>query len=253
MNNNNELNKLDSKLSESAKGIIDGLKRIENSAKKAGIGLIETLLAIILLKLKTGRSTSVIGNSLKSIFTAIECEDINKCGIYQRVTADKLFETLEEFSRQGMSLDKSEKTAVQVANLTGQNIKSTCEGLAGFISSLQKEEDRSRFLDFQKTKDLLSTCKESSKIYKKTVRNELFKALHRVFPILRMAGQVDGKYEFYLGAASVCIYYGHNKKPTLEFVDGPAKFMIFSDEKELGHLLSMSNGKELEKHILGIC
>ena len=74
----NKLVALDSAFATSAAGISDGLKRVAGVAVEAGLSFDQTAAAITALKQVTGRSEAVIGNSLKSIFTSLQTEKVQK-------------------------------------------------------------------------------------------------------------------------------------------------------------------------------
>jgi TP901 family phage tail tape measure protein len=74
----NTLVGIDARFSTSAAGLIEGIKRVGTVASDAGITFEELGSAIAAVRQVTGRSESVIGNGLKTIFTNLQTDKVQK-------------------------------------------------------------------------------------------------------------------------------------------------------------------------------
>lgn len=72
----NTLVGIDAKFSTSAAGLIEGIKRVGSVASDAGVTFEELSSAIAAVRQVTGRSESVIGNGLKTIFTNLQTDKV---------------------------------------------------------------------------------------------------------------------------------------------------------------------------------
>lgn len=75
--NTNKLGKLYAEFAILDTDLIEALERVGSSAQDAGVSFEQLIALITLIQQKTARGGSVIGNSLKSIFTKIQRKDYN--------------------------------------------------------------------------------------------------------------------------------------------------------------------------------
>lgn len=115
----NKLVALDSAFATSAAGITEGLKRVSGVASEAGLSFDQTAAAITALKQVTGRSEAVIGNSLKSIFTSLQTEKVQKdlasLGVETKDASGEfrnLIDVLSDLSKVYSTLGDSQKTLI---------------------------------------------------------------------------------------------------------------------------------------------
>ena len=74
----NTLASIDAKFSTSAAGLVEGIKRVGSVASDAGVSFEELSSSIAAIRQITGRSESVIGNGLKTIFTNLQTEKVQQ-------------------------------------------------------------------------------------------------------------------------------------------------------------------------------
>ncbi len=74
----NSLVSIDQKFATSAGGLIEGIKRVGSVASEAGVRFAELAGTIASVRQVSGRSESIIGNSLKTIFTNLQTDRVQK-------------------------------------------------------------------------------------------------------------------------------------------------------------------------------
>lgn len=74
----NSLVSIDAKFATSAGGLIEGIKRVGAVASDAGVSFQELAATIAAVRQISGRSESIIGNGLKTIFTNLQTERVQK-------------------------------------------------------------------------------------------------------------------------------------------------------------------------------
>ena len=87
----NKLAQSDKRFEISSKDLAEAISRVGDSAKEAGVSFEELLTLIAQTQQITGRGGAVIGNSLKTIFTRLQREDVLKelCWLGVDVSKDK--------------------------------------------------------------------------------------------------------------------------------------------------------------------
>lgn len=110
---------LDASFATSAGGLTEGLKRVAGVAAEAGLSLDQTAASLAALKQVTGRSEAVLGNSLKSIFTTIQTEKIQKelasLGVETKNSSGEfrnLIDVLSDLSKVYRDLDDAQRALI---------------------------------------------------------------------------------------------------------------------------------------------
>lgn len=110
---------LDAAFATSAGGLTEGLKRVAGVAAEAGLSLDQTAASLAALKQVTGRSEAVLGNSLKSIFTTIQTEKIQKelsaLGVETKNSSGEfrnLIDVLSDLSKVYRDLDDAQRALI---------------------------------------------------------------------------------------------------------------------------------------------
>lgn len=115
----NKLSALDARFATSSAGLIEGLKRVGGVASDAGVSLDQTAAAITVLKQVTGRSESVLGNALKSIFVSLQSDkvqkDLKQIGVEVTDTTGEfrnLTDVITDLSKAFESLSDSQRSSI---------------------------------------------------------------------------------------------------------------------------------------------
>ncbi len=166
----NKLSALDASYATSSGGLLEGLKRFGGIAADAKISLDEAASALTVLKQVTGRSEAVLGNSLKSIFTSLQTEkvqkDLRQIGVQVADSSGEfrsLIDVVTDLSKAFDSLNDSQK-----ANIT-QSVagKFQANAFSGLITAFKDKGEGKGSLFNQATQISKNSANDAEERIKK--------------------------------------------------------------------------------------
>lgn len=175
----NKLSALDARFATSSAGLIEGLKRVGGVASDAGVSLDQTAAAITVLKQVTGRSESVLGNALKSIFVSLQSDkvqkDLKQIGVEVTDTTGEfrnLTDVITDLSKAFESLSDSQRSSI-TQKVAGKYQANAFSGLITAFKSGGKGQSSLFDKAVSISRDSENEATDRLKILNKTTASEL--------------------------------------------------------------------------------
>ncbi|MDZ4209782.1 MAG: phage tail tape measure protein, partial [Candidatus Curtissbacteria bacterium] len=120
----NKFARVDAAYAVSSRDFAEAVRRVGSTAQDAGVSVEELIGVVTSLQQTTARGGSIIGNSLKTIFTKVQTtgvlEQLERLGITVRGMGDEFLPTLEVLKNLGLEFDKlGKQDQTKAAQLVG--------------------------------------------------------------------------------------------------------------------------------------